>query len=257
MPNDEIRFRRRIEEAGYSILYHVLTLDGELSDQAFRLYSLLLKYAQQRGKAWPGIERLAEDLGKSEKSVKRALAELRRRGLISRQRRFGTSSITYIEDPNDVYGDLLAQMCEGVKNDPTGDYEGAKNDPTDGHERVRNDPSLGSKMTPKEKEEEKNKREKEEEEKAIHLSENEEKEAAIWQAALGELRLQMTKAAFDTWVKNTRLVSCQDNVFVIGAQNEFARDWLANRLITTAERILVGIVGHSVEVRFVVNANLH
>lgn len=58
MPNDEIRFRRRIEEAGYSILYHVLTLDGELSDQAFRLYSLLLKYAQQKDYAYPGVKRL-------------------------------------------------------------------------------------------------------------------------------------------------------------------------------------------------------
>jgi len=79
-------------------------------------------------------------------------------------------------------------------------------------------------------------------------------ERNIWQAALDELRLQMTKAIFDTWVKNTRLVSCQDDVFVIGAQNEFARDWLENRLLTTVKRTLVGIVGHPVEVRFVVNS---
>lgn len=77
-------------------------------------------------------------------------------------------------------------------------------------------------------------------------------ERNIWQAALGELRLQMTKATFDTWVRNTQLVSCQDDVFVIGAQNEFARDWLENRLLTTVERTLVGIVGCPVEVRFVV-----
>jgi hypothetical protein len=77
-------------------------------------------------------------------------------------------------------------------------------------------------------------------------------ERNIWQAALGELRLQMTKASFDTWVKNTRLVSCQDGVFVIGTQNEFARDWLENRLRTTVERILVGIVGHPVEVKVVI-----
>ena len=77
-------------------------------------------------------------------------------------------------------------------------------------------------------------------------------ERNIWQAALGELRLRMTKATSDTWVRNTQLVSCQDDVFVIGAQNEFARDWLENRLLTTVERTLVGIVGCPVEVRFVV-----
>jgi hypothetical protein len=76
-------------------------------------------------------------------------------------------------------------------------------------------------------------------------------ERNIWQAALGELRLQMTKATFDAWVRNTRLLSCQDDIFVIGAQNEFARDWLENRLLTIVERTLVGIVGHPVEVRFV------
>ena len=79
-------------------------------------------------------------------------------------------------------------------------------------------------------------------------------ERNIWQAALGELRLQMTKATFDTWVRNTRLVSCQDDVFVIGARNEFSRGWLENRLLTTVERTLVGIVGHPVGVRFVVNS---
>ena len=79
-------------------------------------------------------------------------------------------------------------------------------------------------------------------------------ERNIWQAALGELRLQMTKATFDTWVRNTRLLSCQDDVFVIGAQNEFARDWLENRLLTTVKRTLVGIVGRPVEVKFVVEA---
>jgi len=184
---DEIRFRRPIEEAGYSILYHALTLDRELSDQAFRLYSLLLKYAQQKDYAYPGIERLAEDPGKGEKSIRRAMNELMQRGLISRQRRFGTSSITWIEDPNDVYGDALERACEAVKNDRT-----------DGH--------------------------------------------------------VVPKVTFDTWLKDTRLLSCQDGVFIIGVQNEFDRGWPENRLLSTVKRTLAGIVGKPVEVKFVVEA---
>ena len=81
-------------------------------------------------------------------------------------------------------------------------------------------------------------------------------ERDIWQAALGELQLQMTKATFDTWVRNTRLLSCQDGDFVIGVHNAFARDWLENRLLTTVKRTLVGIVGHPVEVRFVLEESL-
>jgi hypothetical protein len=74
----------------------------------------------------------------------------------------------------------------------------------------------------------------------------------IWQAALRELQLQMTKATFDTWVKNTRAISHKDRIFVIGVHNALARDWLENRLLTTVERTLVGIIGHPVEVEFAI-----
>jgi hypothetical protein len=74
----------------------------------------------------------------------------------------------------------------------------------------------------------------------------------IWQAALRELELQMTKATFDTWVKNTRAISYKDGTFVIGVYDALARDWLENRLLTTVERTLVGIIGHPVEVEFAV-----
>jgi hypothetical protein len=72
----------------------------------------------------------------------------------------------------------------------------------------------------------------------------------IWQAALRELQLQMTKATFDTWVKNTRAISHEGEVFVIGVPSTLARDWLENRLLTTVERTLVGIIGYPVQVEF-------
>jgi hypothetical protein len=74
----------------------------------------------------------------------------------------------------------------------------------------------------------------------------------IWQAALRELELQMTKATFDTWVRNTRAISHKDGTFVIGVYDALARDWLENRLLTTVERTLVGIIGHPVDVEFAV-----
>ena len=73
-----------------------------------------------------------------------------------------------------------------------------------------------------------------------------------WQTALGELQLQLTKATFDTWVKSTYVISSEDGTFVIGVHNGYAKDWLENRLLTTIKRTLVGIVGHSVDVKFLV-----
>ena len=79
----------------------------------------------------------------------------------------------------------------------------------------------------------------------------------IWQAALGELQLQMTKATFDTWVKQTHVVAYEDGTFIIGVQNGFTKDWLENRLHATIQRTLTSILGRSVEVRYVVQAPAH
>jgi len=73
-----------------------------------------------------------------------------------------------------------------------------------------------------------------------------------WQAALGELQLQMTKATFDTWVRNTHVVSWEDGTFLIGVHNAYAKDWLENRLLTTIKRTLIGIIGQTVDIKFIV-----
>ena len=48
----------------------------------------------------------------------------------------------------------------------------------------------------------------------------------LWRAALGELQLAMPKANYDTWFKETYVVSEEDDVFCIGVPNAFAREWL-------------------------------
>lgn len=73
-----------------------------------------------------------------------------------------------------------------------------------------------------------------------------------WQAALGQLQLDMPKASFDTWVRNAEMVSYEDNVFVIGVPNAYARDWLESRLTSKINRLLCGIVNKTVATRFIV-----
>ena len=75
---------------------------------------------------------------------------------------------------------------------------------------------------------------------------------SIWNAALGELELQMTRATFNTWVKPTTVISWQEDNFVLGAPNGYIKDWLENRLHTPIQRTLTGIVGQPVNVQFVV-----
>ena len=73
-----------------------------------------------------------------------------------------------------------------------------------------------------------------------------------WQTALGQLQLDMPKAAFDTWVRDTELISFDDNTFRIGVQNAYACDWLESRLRSTVTRLLTGSMGKSIDVQFAV-----
>ena len=73
-----------------------------------------------------------------------------------------------------------------------------------------------------------------------------------WQSVLGQLQLEMPRASFDTWVRDTKPVSYQDGMLTVGVRNAYARDWLENRLASTVNRLLVGITSSTVDVRFVV-----
>ena len=77
----------------------------------------------------------------------------------------------------------------------------------------------------------------------------------VWQNVLGQLQMQMTQATFDTWVKNTRVVSQDDHKLVIGTKSAFAKDWLENRLYTTINRTVANILGYKVEIKFIVDAD--
>ncbi|MCX6004274.1 MAG: chromosomal replication initiator protein DnaA [Chloroflexi bacterium] len=76
----------------------------------------------------------------------------------------------------------------------------------------------------------------------------------IWQAALGELQLQVNKANFNTWLKDTRGVDYSDNIFVVAVPTEFIAEWLKSRLNSLVSRTLSTIVGQNVEVQFQVQA---
>ncbi|HLF27238.1 MAG TPA: chromosomal replication initiator protein DnaA [Anaerolineae bacterium] len=78
------------------------------------------------------------------------------------------------------------------------------------------------------------------------------KAAQVWQAALGELQLQMTKPTFDTWVRPARVFAHEDGEFIISVPNAYNKDWLERRLLSSIKRSLAGILGHSVDVSFIV-----
>lgn len=98
-----LAFRNPIDQLGFARVCHIVTLDKDLSDGAYRLYVLLLKYARDAEGCWPGRKRLARDLGTSVSTVDRRLSELVKRELITREQRLNRTAMTWIEDLRDVY----------------------------------------------------------------------------------------------------------------------------------------------------------
>jgi chromosomal replication initiator protein len=74
-----------------------------------------------------------------------------------------------------------------------------------------------------------------------------------WEIARSQLRLQMSKGTYETWVRDTVYLAHEDGAFVIGVANAYARDWLSQRLRPLIKRTLASIVGHAVDVTFVVH----
>lgn len=73
-----------------------------------------------------------------------------------------------------------------------------------------------------------------------------------WQATIGQLQMELSKASFDTWVKNTQLISFEDasGTFALGAGNAYACDWLDSRLKSTVVNKLSGMMARQVNVEF-------
>jgi chromosomal replication initiator protein len=51
----------------------------------------------------------------------------------------------------------------------------------------------------------------------------------IWQAALGDLELTLSKANFTTWFKGTFILDLEENKVTIGVPNAFTKNWLEKK----------------------------
>ena len=75
----------------------------------------------------------------------------------------------------------------------------------------------------------------------------------IWEIALGDLQVQVSKPNFRTWFSKTVGLSYQDNQFVIGVPNTFAAEYLEKNQRSLIEKALAGLTAPAVQVIFQVN----
>src|SRR5256886_7308336 len=76
----------------------------------------------------------------------------------------------------------------------------------------------------------------------------------LWTAALGELQVGLSRAQYDTWFKDTQVISEEDDVVLIGVPNAFAREWLDSKFRPQVRAALQHLLGRTVDVRFVTSS---
>jgi len=72
----------------------------------------------------------------------------------------------------------------------------------------------------------------------------------IWERALDQLRGQFSRVYFDTWVKDSILLSIENGVATIGVENRPAQEWLSDRAQSTVVSVLTGLLGEPISVSF-------
>jgi len=75
----------------------------------------------------------------------------------------------------------------------------------------------------------------------------------IWEAALGELQIQVTKPNYRTWLEKTVGLSYQDKQFIVGAPNAFVAEYLDKNQRSLIEKTLIGLTHPDIKVIFQVS----
>lgn len=75
------------------------------------------------------------------------------------------------------------------------------------------------------------------------------KHTKLWNQALKKIKDELPKAPFETWVECTEAIGFDGKTLTVAARNQYARDWLTNR-VTEQAQMATGVF-----VKFVVHEN--
>ena len=77
----------------------------------------------------------------------------------------------------------------------------------------------------------------------------------LWSTALSHLELEMPKANFETWLKNTTALSLNQQSLIVSTVSPFAAEMLSKRLMPTISRVVDNIANQSISIDFKVSVN--
>ena len=86
---------------------------------------------------------------------------------------------------------------------------------------------------------------------AVGLNKNMDKDE-LWQSALAEVELSLSKANFVTWFRNTSIISKKDGVVLLSTPNAFNKEWLETKYNLLILKILRNMAPDTKEIRFII-----
>ena len=78
----------------------------------------------------------------------------------------------------------------------------------------------------------------------------------LWQSALAEIEVSISKANFVTWFKNTAILSKKDGVVIVSVPNTFTKEWLENKYNQLVLRSLRNLAGDVKDIKFVIRSQI-
>lgn len=76
----------------------------------------------------------------------------------------------------------------------------------------------------------------------------------LWQTTLGEMEVQLSRANFATWLKNSRLVDKKDGTLYVALPNNFAKEWVEAKYTKNILGIVRNFDGSAKKLEFLVGS---
>lgn len=77
----------------------------------------------------------------------------------------------------------------------------------------------------------------------------------LWENVLVDIELNISKANFTTWFKDTHIVSFEDGIVYLGVPNQFVKDWLSTKYHKFILKTLRAHAGEARGVEYVISTN--
>jgi hypothetical protein len=208
----------------------------------------LADHANDEGVCWPSIPRIAKRARISERQTVRALADLQASGELQVLERGGGKGKSNVYRVTPVSGferldtakdTVTSTSGNGGQTVTSGTRKGDSQGPKGDIGRPKGDIAMSLEPSVKN----------------LHLNTPENRGAAsqtLWVQVLGQLQHQFRKPEFETWLRDTQVISQTDGELVVGTANSHALAWLQDHAREPAEAEIEKMAGNPMSVRFVI-----